>query len=334
MAKLTGKLGEWTVPHVHMWKDRGVDIRAPKIPLLKPGTKIATIGSCFASELASAMTRLGLDGEMHPSGLFYNTRSIRQEIDRIFGGWPEYKTEPLWKVESGWVHPFKDGKVFASEEEARAHSEKIDRAAEQLFKNAEVIVMTLGLIESWRNPKTGNMFFHIPHPDVFEELKPEFKRLTTTEMRQDLETVLAILRKNTNAEIIFTVSPVPLHATMTPLDVRVANTESKARIRAVASEFAEAHPDVHYFHSYEIVTTAERLSDFMMEDGRHVHRHAVDYILQQFIKQFGGPGLAVPEIDTSWLSGPSKTAERPSPTLKRRIERIVDGVRRRAGVAE
>lgn len=27
MAKLTGKLGEWDLPHLHMWKDRRAEIQ-------------------------------------------------------------------------------------------------------------------------------------------------------------------------------------------------------------------------------------------------------------------------------------------------------------------
>ena len=103
-------------------------------------------------------------------------------------------------------------------------------------------------------------------------------------------------------------SPIPLHATVTRHDVRIANTESKHRIRAAVSEFAEAHPDVHYFHSYEIVTTAERQSDFMMDDGRHVTRQAVDYIVHQFLAVFASEGVVVPKTDVSWLTKTTKTA--------------------------
>ena len=107
-----------------------------------------------------------------------------------------------------------------------------------------------------------------PHPAVFPSLAPTFHRLTVAEMLEDLERIRRVVRDTFGATMIVTTSPVPLHATFTALDVRVANTESKSRIRAAVSEFVDRHPDVQYFHSYEMVTTAERQSDFFREDGR------------------------------------------------------------------
>lgn len=232
----------------------------------------------------------------------------------MFGGWPAYRREPLWQTSAGIVHPFKDyQRVHSTEAEALTWSDGLDREGEQLFCTADVIVVTLGLIEAWRHPATGNYFRQIPHPDVFPQLKPEFVRLTTADMLDDLQVIRDVIRAHTSAALVLTVSPVPLHATVTPLDVRVANVESKHRIRAAVSEFVEAYPDVHYFHSYEIVTTAERLSDFMLADGRHVSRPGVDYIVQQFVSTFGAEGLTVPETDLTWLTPPAKTAARLPP---------------------
>jgi hypothetical protein len=311
-----------------MWRDRQVDLRTERVPLVSSQTRIATIGSCFAEELAEAMDRLHLNGAMHPTGLFYNTRSIRQEIERIFGGWPAYGEEAYWPVAGGFVHPFKDYKrVFPTKDALGAWSDELDCQAVDLFRSADVVVITLGLIEAWMQPRTGSFYRQIPHPEVFGALGGVFHRLTVAEMVEDLTIIRTCLRQNTQAELVLTVSPVPLQATLTPLDVRVANCESKSRIRAAVSEFIDRFPDVHYFSSYEIVTTAERLSDFMREDGRHVHSHAVDYILQQFLIQFACDGLAIPKVDTSWLSAPSKVALRPrkskAANLKARVSSLL-----------
>ena len=127
-------------------------------------------------------------------------------------------------------------------------------------------------------------------------------------MAADLDAIRRLVRRELRAELIVTVSPVPLVATMTPFDVQVGNTESKTRIRAAVSELLDRHEDVHYFHSYEMVTTAERSSDFMKEDGRHLHRHAVDFILSDFLRVFAGEGVDVPKLDTAWLTKPTQTA--------------------------
>ncbi|HYW81213.1 MAG TPA: GSCFA domain-containing protein [Thermoguttaceae bacterium] len=300
MPTLRGRLGEWDLPCFQLWQDRETEIRAQRTPLIGPTTRIATIGSCFAEEIAAAMSRLNVCGTMHPTGRVYNTRSIRQEIERVFGGWAEYRLDMPWKVQGGFVHPFKDpGKVFPTEEALQTWSDEADRRADELFRSADVVVITLGLIEAWMQPATGNVYRHIPHPDVFESLGAKFHRLSVAEMIDDLTRIRAVVREHTGAEIILTVSPIPLHATMTSLDVRIANTESKSRIRAAVSEFVEAFPDVHYFHSYEIVTTADSLNDFVKDDGRHVHRRAVDSIVCQFLSTYATDEIAAAQVASS-----------------------------------
>jgi hypothetical protein len=313
MPVLHSRLGDWELNHVHEWSKRELVIRAPERPLIGPTTKVATIGSCFASELAAMMGDVGLAGGMHPGGLFYSTATIRQELERMTGGWSERAAEPLWPVGAGFVDPFRSYDDVHPDETALLDSRRAaDEAADELFRDARVVVATLGLIETWRNPGTGNTYRQIPHPAVFGQVAPEFHRLTVTEMLDDLERIRTVVRDRLGAELVVTTSPVPLHSTFTALDVRVANIESKSRIRAAVSEFMDRHPDVHYFHSYEMVVTAERQSDYYRDDGRHVHRHAVRYIVSEFLRLFGTPEVRLGEVDSSWLTPITKTAAIPT----------------------
>jgi GSCFA family len=346
MVTLASRLGDWELEHVHQWSDRQLDIRAQSVELIEASTKVATIGSCFASELASMMDDVGIRGAMHPGGLYYSTATIRQELERIAGGFPERTGEPNWDVGGGWVDPFRDYKqTHPDEPSLLAAREEAEAEADSLFRDAQVVVVTLGLIETWRSRLTGATYRQIPHPAAFPSLQPIFHRVTVAEMLDDLERIRRVVRDTFGATMIVTTSPVPLHATFTALDVRVANTESKSRIRAAVSEFVDRHPDVHYFHSYEMVTTAERQSDFFREDGRHVHRHAVRFIVSEFVRLFGAPELQLTGVDSSWLTPIEKTAPSPAPTprptprpnaaavpvsLPRRVAR---GVRRRARAA-
>lgn len=345
MPTLKSRLGDWQLEHVHAWSERQLVIRAEPIRVVEPSTKVATIGSCFAAELAAVMGEVGIVGGMHPSGLFYSTAAIRQEFERIAGGWPELSAEPSWHVGEGWVDPFRDYDTQYPDEDAlRASRVEAEAAADALFRDAKVIVITLGLIETWRSATTGNTFRQIPHPAVFPSLGAQFHRLTVAEMLDDLERIRDVVTGQFGATLIVTTSPVPLHTTFTQHDVRVANNESKSRIRAAVSEFVDRHPDVHYFHSYEMVVTAERQSDFFRDDGRHVHRHAVRYIMSEFLRLFASPELSLGDVDTSWLTAITKTATVPGPRERREpprepsaprprvsfARRVVRGVRRRA----
>ena len=342
MVTLSSRLGDWELEHVQQWSDRKLDIKAQPVELIDATTKVATIGSCFASELASMMDEVGIRGAMHPGGLYYSTATIRQELERIAGGFAERTGEPYWDVGGGWVDPFRDYKQTHPNEPALlAAREEAEADADSLFRDAKVVVVTLGLIETWRSRLSGATYRQIPHPAVFPSLAPAFHRLTVAEMLEDLERIRRVVGDAFGATMIVTTSPVPLHATFTALDVRVANTESKSRIRAAVSEFVDRHPDVHYFHSYEMVTTAERQSDFFREDGRHVHRHAVRFIVAEFIRLFGAPEIQLAGVDNSWLTPIEKTAPSPAPKPRPKTaavpvsfpRRVARGVRRRARAA-
>jgi hypothetical protein len=80
MPTLKSRMGDWEVDHLHNWSDRALLIRAPQDPIIAPDTKVSTIGSCFAAELAAMMGKVGIVGGMHPGGLFYSTATIRQEL--------------------------------------------------------------------------------------------------------------------------------------------------------------------------------------------------------------------------------------------------------------
>jgi hypothetical protein len=317
MPVLHSRLGDWDLEHVHAWSDRSETIVAEPTVLVRPTTKVATIGSCFAKELADAMGDLNIQGAMHPGGLFYSTATMRQELERLTGGWPEREAEASWTIGDGFVDPFRDyDTVYPDLEALAAARAAADAKADALFRDADVVVMTVGLIETWRSPTTGNTYRQIPHPAVFPSLAPVFHRLSVTEMLDDLERIRELVRDRIGAELVLTTSPVPLHTTFTALDVRVANTESKSRIRAAVSEFIDRHPDVHYFHSYEMVVTAERQSDYYRDDGRHVHRHAVRHIMAEFMRLFADPSLRVTETDLSWITPITKTEAIPTPEPK------------------
>ena len=320
MVTLKSRLGDWELPNVHAWSERALVIRAAADPIIGPDTKVATIGSCFASELASMMGKVGIVGGMHPGGLFYSTATVRQELERLAGGWPQRAAEPPWAIPEGFIDPFRDySTTHPDEATLLAEREAADAAADALFRDANVVVVTLGLIETFRNPRTGNTYRQIPHPAAYPTLGAEFHRLTVGEMLDDLERIRAVVRDTLGATLVVTTSPVPLHTTFTALDVRVANTESKSRIRAAVSEFVDRHPDVRSFHSYEMVVTAERQSDFFREDGRHVHRHAVRYIVSEFLRLHADPALHLTDVDVSWLTPIEKTAATvgPQPALPR-----------------
>jgi hypothetical protein len=327
MPILEGTLGRWEVPHLHYWKDRGLlPDRARAAPLVGCTTRIATIGSCFASHLARVLDERGFTIGMHPGGIWYNTASMAQELEHLFGE-RNLDSEPAWETSAGqWVHPFKDyHKQFPTQAALAAWSADIDARARKLFSTADVIVVTLGLTEVWESTASGLTFIQIPVPDLFRRGCARFRPTTVEENRANLERIYQIVKRHTRAEMVFTVSPVPLYATFRDMDVRIANTISKSTLRSALADLLAAHPDVHYFHSYEIATALDRPQALFEDDARHVRRRGVELIMDEFLRTFGDASIAVPQRDAAFLEEQLTTPDPqvPSSQLHRRIRRRI-----------
>ena len=110
---------------------------APASVLVEPGTRVATIGSCFAAELASMMDVVGIPGAMHPGGLFYSTdhdppgaRAARRRLAGAGG-------EPLWAVgRPGRPVPRLRHGLSGRSGPARAARTTADAAAGAVFRDA------------------------------------------------------------------------------------------------------------------------------------------------------------------------------------------------------
>ena len=102
------------------------------------------------------MDTVGIRGAMHPAGLFYSSATIRQELERLAGGWPERVAETPWRVETGLIDPFRDYDTAHADVAALVASRKTaDAMADEVFRGAGVVVVTLGLIETWRSRRPG-----------------------------------------------------------------------------------------------------------------------------------------------------------------------------------
>jgi hypothetical protein len=88
-----------------------------------------------------------------------------------------------------------------------------------------------------------------------------------------------------DVRIVITVSPVPLENTFSTMDIVVANTWAKSLLRAVAHEWAAAHPNVDYFPSYEIVQSSDRAAVWET-DLRHVKGAGVRHIMELFLRNY------------------------------------------------
>lgn len=243
---------------------------------LAPGQSIFTIGSCFARNVEAELAARGFDipvrriferpefqGVELQAINNYGTPSIHNEIAWALGGKTFDEAANFIEVAPG---KFADLHLTPT---LRPESLEIVRrrraailAATRLLPDCAAMVVTLGLVEVWRDNGSGEYLNVAPRPQILRQDPERFSLhvLSYEECLHHLRSALDIVYSVARPEfrVILTVSPVPLTSTHTADDVIVANGYSKAVLRTVAETIRRSDPRVVYFPSYESVVLSDR----------------------------------------------------------------------------
>ena len=200
--------------------------------------------------------------------------------------------EPVWEVDGRLCDPYRKYISWPSERDMHAEREAHFAAVRAMVAETDVLILTLGLSEVWRNKEDKRCFYLIPPPGVLDLDKHEHVLQRPEECIADLERFYEIVHEhNPSLRLITTLSPVPLMATYFDRHAVVSDAASKATLRTALHWFNQNHPEVIYFPSYEM---AVRTPDWPYDaDNRHVKRGpVVDRIMRRFIDHYGEPGEA------------------------------------------
>lgn len=271
---------------------------------LNAESRFFCLGSCFARNIEEHLIYRGIEvlskrvvspKEEWPAranGFLnkFTTHSMVQEL-RWLAEPPQDPQEHLLETSKGWRDMHLTPGLQASSLE-RAVERRRWLAAEYFprIAQADVVVMTLGLNEVWRDSRTGARLNAAPG---LWEIKREPGRFTleVTDVAENvaaLEEARSLIKAmNPEMKIIVTVSPVPMGTTFSGRDIAVANTLSKATLRAAADAFQINHDDVDYFPSFEIATLSSR-SFAYAPDCLHVADRVVGHIMGQFLDTYLG----------------------------------------------
>jgi len=283
------------------------------LPAITPGFKIHrddrifAIGSCFARGIEKGLQGVGMQVESAASEFDAFERSRPGVTPLGFTNkYTAFTTlnDLRWALEPGCEYP-DDGFVaiddglwadmqtnptlkYVDLEATRARRRLINQVNARVA-NCRVVVLTLGLVEGWRDTQTGLYTNMAPLPAMLRDHPNRFRFEITSydENREALAEIHALLSAHGHADtqIVVTVSPVPLMATFGGRDVVVANTHSKALLRALAEEWSTLHTNVHYFPSFEIATFSDPALVWE-EDLRHVKGQATQTIIRWFLQHY------------------------------------------------
>ena len=271
---------------------------------LRPEDKFYAIGSCFARGLENELIRRRVTVEsaapefakLQPlnkdvTGLGftnkYNTFSILNELRWALDPEAVFPVKSIVQVTEGtWFDPHITPTLELAGFEETLERRSLMQTVTKRIINCRAVIITLGLVEVWRDLEADVYINRTPllksHPDRYE-----FHLTSFAENWASLEAIYALLSHfgHPDLRIVVTVSPVPLMATFSTMDVVVANTYAKSLLRAVAQEWATAHDNVAYFPSYEIVQNSDRAA--MWEaDLRHVVGAGTEHITELFLQSY------------------------------------------------
>lgn len=295
------------------------DLWRPKFEISRDW-KVATYGSCFAQHIGRALRERGfrwLDCEPGPYGLsakrareynygifssrtgnLYTTSLLRQWTQWAFEG--ECPPLEVWRKGERYLDPFRpvvEPTGFESMDELEASREHTIRRFERSIRDADLLVFTLGLTESWFNREGAYEYPMCPGVagGEYHSTQHVFRNQHFNEVIDNLKAAIRLMKSfNENLRILLTVSPVPLTATNSGRHVLVATMQSKSILRAVAAQLADNWPDVDYFPSYEIISSPVFRGAFFEPNQRSVHPRGVAFVMEQFFKALKLPELAAP----------------------------------------
>ena len=304
---------------------------------LTPDMKVATAGSCFAQHIARHLQASGFNYYVaepghpvlpeplrtaHGYGLFsarygnlYTARQLAQLIERAYGRFDPQ--EGGWQMPDGsWRDPFRptiQPGNFASEDEMLADRAQHLAAVRDMFETLDVFVFTMGLTEAWESRADGAVFPLCPGVEggMFDATRYALRNQDAPEVIADMQTVLDRLAEvNPKAQVILTVSPVPLMATAEPdAHVLTATTYSKSVLRVAAETLRKTQDHVHYFPSYEVITGAYNGARYFAEDLRNVTEEGVAHAMRLFLQHATGTDIPAPPVSVSVSARDNRTEE-------------------------
>ncbi|HSK40897.1 MAG TPA: GSCFA domain-containing protein [Arenibaculum sp.] len=282
--------------------------------LLDRTAPVFTIGSCFARNVENTMLshnlplllkHHGVPAEEYQSwdevtgrgggvgrgqlsrGAFnkYSVHSMSHELKRVLLD-EQCPDEGLIQLSGDlWFDPHASMLRNGPFQATLTNRKRIEAAMKEI-RNARVMFMTLGLTETWIDAASGLAMNTHPGANWLMRMGDRFHFVDYgfDGIMSEMVGMIELVRETCHRDMRFivTVSPVPLASTFKDADVIVANSGSKATLRAVAEELYRRYDYVDYFPSYEIVMNTAR--PFAWHDDQlHVSAAVVKEITETFV---------------------------------------------------
>ncbi|MBA4275383.1 GSCFA domain-containing protein [Flavobacterium sp.] len=242
-------------------------------------SKIVSLGSCFAENMAEKLDYFKFQNTCNPFGIIFNPVAIEKMIHRMVNQ-SFYTEKDIFFHNERW-HCFEVHSDLsnANKQELITNLNAILVATKLQLQAASHIIITYGTSWVYRNVESNAVVANchkVPQKQFIKEI------LSVETIKKSMQNTLDLIQKiNPNVNFIFTVSPVR-HLK----DGFVENQLSKAHLISAIYQILQSEicnqKSAIYFPSYEIMMDELRDYRFYAADMIHPNQIAIDYIWQRF----------------------------------------------------
>ncbi|HEY1195612.1 GSCFA domain-containing protein [Flavobacterium sp.] len=245
-------------------------------------SKVLSVGSCFAENMAEKFDYFKFQNETNPFGIIFNPVSIEKLFRRVchqdlFGEKDVFFHNERWH--SFEVHS--DLSNSDRQELLETLNKAVTETHKQL-KEATHLIITLGTSWIYRSTESNEVVANchkVPQKQFSKEL------LSVEVIRESVQNTISLIQtSNPNINFIFTISPVR-HIK----DGFVENQLSKSHLFSALHNILKSeiyNLKSEYFPSYEIMMDELRDYRFYGEDMLHPNQIAIDYIWKLFSENY------------------------------------------------
>lgn len=245
-------------------------------------SKILSVGSCFAENMAEKFDYFKFQNETNPFGIIFNPVSIEKLFGRVCKE-QLFTEKDVFFYNERW-HSFEVHSDLsnADRQELLETLNKAVTETNKKIKEATHIIITFGTSWIYRNIESTEIAANchkVPQKQFSKEL------LSVEVIQKSIQNTIDLIQTlNPNINFIFTISPVR-HIK----DGFVENQLSKSHLfTALHSALNTEHLKLNteYFPSYEIMMDELRDYRFYKEDMLHPNQIAIDYIWKLFSENY------------------------------------------------
>ncbi|OXA83393.1 GSCFA domain-containing protein [Flavobacterium hercynium] len=243
-------------------------------------SKIISIGSCFAENMAKKFDYFKFQNTTNPFGIIFNSVSIEKIVRRVVE--QHFFTESDIFLHNDLWHCYEIHSELSNsnKEELLQSLNQIITATHDYLTHSTHIIITYGTSWIYRNIQSEQIVANchkVPQKQFTKELLP------VSEIENSIQNTVQLIQKlNPDINFIFTVSPVR-HIK----DGFIENQLSKAHLFSAIHQVLKIHNSqfttLTYFPSYEIMMDELRDYRFYAEDMLHPNQVAIDFIWKLFI---------------------------------------------------